>query len=70
MSGHDWMVVRKSRTIIGGYTVVAWGMTEERARARAASYKRPHEVMTEPDLLRIRIAALEKQAADTAAEEA
>ena len=55
----DWMVLRRSRTIIGGYRVVAYGLTEDIARRRAARYKTPHQVMREPELLRIRIAALE-----------
>jgi hypothetical protein len=54
----SWMVVRKSRTIIGGYRVIAYGLTEDAAQRRASRYKTPHEAMNEPDLMRIRLAAL------------
>lgn len=54
----NWLIVRKSRTVIGGYTVVQYGLTEEVARRRADAYKTPHIAMPEPELLKIRIAAL------------
>lgn len=57
----NWMIVRKSRTVIGGYKVVAYGLSESSARERAARYKRPAEVMTEPDLLGLRLKALDER---------
>lgn len=65
MIGHTWMVVRRSRTIPGGYRVVQHALTEEQARARAAAYKLPHEAMLGERLVELRVAALAASRAST-----
>lgn len=54
----DWVVVRKSRTIPGGYRVIKTRLTEEQARAQAAWYKRPAEVMRLDELIALRMVAI------------
>jgi hypothetical protein len=61
MSADNWLVVRKSRTVIGGYRVVAYGLSEAHAERLAASYKSPHHAMPEPELLRLRLQALDRR---------
>ena len=55
-----WMVVRKSRTILGGYRVVQHGLTEAQAKSWAADYKRPHEAMSSSELMGRRKRAIQE----------
>lgn len=54
----EWIVVRKSRRIPGGYRVVKTHLTEEEARSLADWYKRPSQAMRMRELVEIRMEAL------------
>jgi hypothetical protein len=58
MKGEHWIIVRRSRTIPGGYRVVRTRLTEDVATRLAAEYKRPHEAMAFRALVELRMAAL------------
>lgn len=62
------VVVRRSRSIPGGYKVIrttTWRgtplRTGEQARAIAASYKRPHQAMLLDELIALRREALREE---------
>lgn len=54
----EWAVVRRSRSIPGGYRVVVTHLSEEVAQRRAQTYARPHEAMRMDVLIKHRLDAL------------
>jgi len=58
MDAKLWLVVRRSRTIPGGYRVVRARLGQEQAKRIATSYKRPHQAMSRDELVKLRLAAL------------
>lgn len=61
----DWMIVRRSRTIPGGFRIARHGLTEEQARSGAAAYKRPHQAMSYAELVDRRLVAIGRKGPDS-----
>jgi hypothetical protein len=53
-----WMIVRRSRTIPGGYRIVRSRLSEKQAREWAPKYARPHEAMATAEVMKRRMIAL------------